>query len=326
MNKSFKLTAPLKRLIARRFERWLTARMPAQNSFTLNHANTFIFPSKFGLHFLVLCFILFLLGTNYQNNLILFVLFFLCSFMVTCLLLSYQNIAGLTLTANQVKAQFAGQDCVFCLRIIKNLSPGQQIDFYFQNPSSPLKSVISEQQVLVYGLSNKRGWFNPGRVTIRSTFPFGLFTVWTHLDFGLCALLYPKPLESDQQLVSLSAEQTNQGLTNAALGFEQFSTLKSYQPGESLKSVAWKQVAQGRGWFSKQFEQSQGGDVLLDLALYTNLDLETKLSLLCYQVIELEKNDVSYALKLETKTTATDHGLQHKELCLKALALYGLSG
>ncbi|MFT6986572.1 MAG: hypothetical protein ACJAT7_002413 [Psychromonas sp.] len=325
MNKRWKIIAPLTRLIERRFERWLTTRMPAQNSFTLNRKNTFIFPSKFGLHFLILCFTLFLLGTNYQNNLILFVVFFLCSFMVTCLLLSYQNITGLTLTANQVKPQFAGQDSVFCLRVTKKSNIGQQIDFYFQHPSSALKSVIDEQQVLIYGLSKKRGEFNPGRVTLHSTFPFGLFTVWTHLDFGLHVLLYPEPLANDKQLVSLSAEQTNQGFTNFTLGFEQFSMLKSYQPGESLKSVAWKQLAQGRGWFSKQFEQAQGGDVLLDLALYTNLDLEIKLRLLCYQVIELAKNEASYALKLGSNTIAAGHGLEHKEICLKALALYGLS-
>lgn len=297
--------------------------MPAQNSFTLNHKNIFIFPSKFGLQFLIVCFILFLIGTNYQNNLILFVVFFLCSFMVTCLLLSYQNMANLTLTANPIKAQFAGRDSVFCLRITKNPNLGQQIYFYFQQPSSALKSVIKEQQVFIYGLSKKRGWFNPGRVTVRSTFPFGLFTVWTYLDFGLNLLLYPEPLAKGMPLVSSSPEQKNKGLTNFVPGFEQFSMLKSYQPGESLKSVAWKQVAQGRGWFSKQFEQAQGGDMLLDLALYKNLDLEKKLSLLCSQIVELDKNDCSYALKLGNKTIAMGHGLQHKEMCLKALALYG---
>ncbi|PKH04249.1 hypothetical protein CXF72_01900 [Psychromonas sp. MB-3u-54] len=322
MKKVFNPSDPFKRLIKQRFERWLTARLPANNSFTLNQKNIFIFPSKFGLQFLILGFILFLLGTNYQNNLILFVVFFLISFMVTCLLLSYQNIADLTLTANPITAQFAGQDSVFCLRITKKFDRGQKIDFYFQQPSSALKSVIKDQQVFVYGLSKTRGWFKPGRVTLRSTFPFGLFTVWTHLDFGLSVLLYPEPLNNGMPLVSASAEQTNKGLTNFSPGFEQFSMLKSYQPGESLKSVAWKQLAQGRGWFSKHFEQAQGGNVLLDLALYKNLDLEKKLSLLCFQIIELDRNDCRYALKLGNKTIAAGHGLEHKDMCLKALALY----
>ncbi|MCG6200874.1 DUF58 domain-containing protein [Psychromonas antarctica] len=319
-----KLTAPLKRLIDRRFQRWLTARMPAQNSFILNHRNIFIFPSKFGRHFLLLCFILFLLGTNYQNNLILFVLFFLCSFMVTCLFLSYQNIAHITLTATPVTPQFAGSDCVFCLRMAKKSNLGQEMSIYFQKKSSGLQSLISEEQVLVYGLSKKRGWFNPGRVTIASTFPFGLFTVWTFLDFDLRALLYPQPQKNKQPLVSLSTRQSTQGITNTALGVDQFSMLKNYQAGESLKSVAWKQLAQGRGWFSKQFEQDQGGDVLLDLALYGNLDLEKKLSLLSYQIIELDKRHLSYTLKLGATTFVAEHGLQHKTRCLKALALYGL--
>lgn len=138
-------------------------------------------------------------------------------------------------------------------------------------------------------------------------------------------MLYPEPLANDKPRMSLSTEQTNKGLTNFTPGFEQFSMLKNYQPGESLKSVAWKQLAQGRGWFSKQFEQAQGGDVVLDLALYKNVDLEKKLRFLCYQVIELENNNISYALKLDNTRIATGHGLQHKDACLKALALYGLS-
>jgi len=324
MIKEYKLIARIKRVIKAYFDSWLSVRIPIQKRFTLNRKNIFIFPSKFGVNFLVLCLILFLLGTNYQNNLILFLLFFLCSFMVTCLLLSYRNLANLTLTANQVQPQFAGRDCAFSLRIVKEMNLGQQINCSFKNPSSALKSRVTEQQCLIYALAHKRGWFNPGRVTIRSTFPFGLFTVWTHLDFGFSVLLYPEPLLDNTQPLKFIGKNSNKGLTSTELGFEQFSMLKTYLPGESLKSVAWKQLAQGRGWLSKQFEQSHGGDVILDLEVYKNVDLETKLRLLCYQVIELEKNKINYSVKLGNEIIATGYGLEHKAKCLKALALYGI--
>ncbi|WP_354625740.1 DUF58 domain-containing protein [Psychromonas sp. MME2] len=299
--------------------------MPAQTSFTLNHKNSFIFPSLFGLYFLLLCFVLFLLGTNYENNLILFLVFFLCSFMVTCLLLTYQNIAQLTFTATPVNPQFAGQDVAFCLRILRPTDNGKKLDINFQKSVSTLRSVISEQQVVLYSFCKQRGYFSPGRVTVRSTFPFGLFTVWTHLDFAHSVLLYPEPINNERALLSSSSLNNYSGMSNYAVGFEQFSMLKSYQPGESLKSVAWKQLAQGRGWFSKQFEQSQAGDVFLDIDLYPYLELEEKLSLLCYQIIELHEKHCSYGLKLGNDTIANGHGMAQKEACLKALALYGTS-
>lgn len=242
--------------------------------------------------------------------------------MLTSLLLSYRNLAGLSLAANPVKAQFAAQDCIFNLRIDKPSRRGQQLEFCFQENSSVLKSLVTEQQVHIYSFCSRRGWFNPGRVTVRSTFPFGLFTVWTHLDFALSALLYPQPIACSQKFINYSAADVNEGATYVA-GVEQFSTLKSYQPGESLKSVAWKQLAQGRGWFSKQFEQPQGGDVLLELETYKNTDLEIKLCFICYQIIELEDKKINYALKLNNQLITANHGVAHKDKCLKALALFG---
>lgn len=255
----------LRKFIKNRFNQWLKRRMPATKVITLNSGNTFIFPSKSGLHFLISCALLFLLGTNYQNNLILFLVFFLCSFMITCLLLSYQNLAGLTLNAVTPDAQFAARDSLFKLRLTQGKVCAQDVSFSFQHPSSALQTVIEKDSVALYGFSKQRGYYNPGRVTVRSTFPFGLFNVWTHLDFGFNALLYPHPLENKFQVESASNNAQENSHYQSIVGVDQFSTLKTYQPGESLKSVAWKQLAQGRGWYSKQFEQSAGGDVLLTL-------------------------------------------------------------
>jgi uncharacterized protein (DUF58 family) len=310
--------------INKRFNKWLIKRMPATKEICLNSNNTFIFPSKTGLHFLISCFILFLLGTNYQNNLILFLVFFLCSFMITCLLFSYQNLAGLTLRAIEPEAQFAATDCQFKLRLQQSLRSAQDVSFSFQHTSSNLHAVVKKDSVVLYGYSDKRGYFNPGRVTVRSRFPFGLFNVWTHLDLDFKVLLYPQPIENKiQEKRSMDNLQDNSAFQSIA-GVDQFSTLKNYQQGESLKSVAWKQLAQGRGWLSKQFEQSAGGDVLLDINNLHHLPMETRLSFLSYQVIELKRMNQRYSLMLNNNTIVTGIGNTHEKQCLQALALFDL--
>lgn len=312
----------MRSFIQKRFNKWLKRRMPATKQVTLNSGNTFIFPSKSGIHFLICCIILFLLGTNYQNNLILFLVFFLCSFMITCLLLSYQNLAGLTLTGIESKANFAKQDCQFNLRLTSSEKPVSDVTFSFQKPSSTLHTMNDGDNISLYACSKLRGYFNPGRVTIRSTFPFGLFNVWTHIDFAYKVLLYPQPLENKMPTNTSFSGSKNQSIKQQKSGVDEFSTLKQYQRGESLKSVAWKQLAQGRGWLSKQFEQTTGGNIALDINSLNHLPLETRLSYLCYHILELEKKQQSYSLTLAGFYIEADVGEQHKHQCLQALALY----
>ncbi|MCP5077837.1 MAG: DUF58 domain-containing protein, partial [Psychromonas sp.] len=199
---------------------------------------------------------------------------------------------------------------------------GQDISYQFQHPSSVLHTIIEEDSIALYALSEQRGYFNPGRVTVRSTFPFGLFNVWTHLDFGLQVLLYPKPIENRIELLRLSSNLHDSSVNQSIAGVDQFSTLKTYQLGESLKSVAWKQVAQGRGWFSKQFEQSAGGDLSLDIDRLNHLPLETRLNYLCFQIIELARRDERYALTLYNQKIEVGSGKLHQQQCLTALALF----
>ena len=176
---------------------WLDKSLPAQNSITLNHKNTFILPSRFGFIYLCSCVLLYFIGANYQDNLILFLLYFLLSFMLTCMLLSYQNLAGLTLTGNKITNQFAKQDCQVRLRVKhKKNNNMSQINFSFKHNSSTLAAIVNEQQVLLYAYSNIRGYFNPGRITLSSNFPCGLFSVWTHLDLNLSCLLFPEPVDN----------------------------------------------------------------------------------------------------------------------------------
>lgn len=308
--------------VNKRFDKWLKRRIPANKEITLGSGNLFIFPSKAGIHFLLSCFILFLLGTNYQNNLILFMVFFLCSFMVTCLLLSFRNVSQLTLSALDSEAQFAGKSCQFRLRLKHERQKAQDLFFCFQNHDSDLQPIKEGDTIILYAFAKQRGYFRPGRIKLRSSFPFGLYNVWTHIDFDAEVLIYPKPIKNNIQSHSISKNNSDQSVNQTAHGVDQFSTLKSYQPGESLKSIAWKQLAQGRGWLSKQFEQSVSAECVLDISLLGHLPLEMRVSYLCYHVIELEKQHLRYALVLPNQEISLGTGAIHKHRCLKALALF----
>ena len=72
----------IKSLFRRRFWRWIQRRLKPQREQTLNNKKLFIFPSRAGFGFLGFAFLLWLVGTNYENNLVLGLAFLLTALMV----------------------------------------------------------------------------------------------------------------------------------------------------------------------------------------------------------------------------------------------------
>ncbi|MFO6423213.1 DUF58 domain-containing protein [Motilimonas sp. KMU-193] len=311
--------------VSSRFDKWLKKNVPSSSRIVLSRKNLFILPTWFGVIYLVTCFTLFLLGTNYQNNLILFLSFLLSSVFVSCLLLSHKNMSGLVLDAADPEPQFSEQVMAFPVKISHRSEQGQ-FYFSFQKQVHVLDAVIKSQQVVVYAQTSQRGYFEPGRLTVYSLFPLGLFRVWSHVDLGWQGLVYPKPIDAKLLLDSDAGDQqADLGRSRTKPGFDEFAGLKTYQVGESLKSVAWKQLAQGRGWHSKAFEQAQGAPVWLTLNEQTGRDLETKLGQLTSQVLQLDEQNALYGLRLAGQEIVPAQGPSHKLQCLAALATFGLS-
>ena len=96
--------------------------------------------------------------------------------------------------------------------------------------------------------------------------------------------------------------------------------------GESLKQVAWKQWAQGRGMLTKEFQQPQGDPVWLRLRPDAKR-LETHLSQLSWQVNKLTQFEQYFGLHLQNPMgddvlIAPAIGNHHRIACQKAIALY----
>jgi len=99
--------------------------------------------------------------------------------------------------------------------------------------------------------------------------------------------------------------------------------LRDYQRGDPPQRVAWKAVARGAGWYSKAFEGSGGGPVMLDWrALPPELDVEARLSRLSAWVLGAERAARPFALSLPGFTLPASQGREHRRLALTALALF----
>jgi uncharacterized protein (DUF58 family) len=335
------------------WNKWLNKRIPAASVHQLNHNNIFIFPAKFGILFLSLCVLLFLLGTNYQNNLMLLLCYFLLSIFLVNLLASYINFARIELQIGKCPEVFVDDNLHIPLWLNANndVAPPVHglIHFKFQankqkskfrmnnqllSPSTHIDADTFSNPINLSLKCQQRGRLTLSRVTVESFYPLGLYRCWTHLAFTHNITVFPKPLPCEIHLHVSEKNSTKKSgeIANEQSGHDDFSHLKAYQVGEPLNHVAWKQLAKGRGMVSKQFSsvgnhigwlklsasnsnktQSHGKDELSPA-------LEKELSELCYQVIELSRTQQTFGLDLGTQCIAPNSGAGHRLACLEALA------
>lgn len=281
------------------WNKWLNKRIPEATQHHLNHRNIFIFPAKFGLLFLSLCVLLFLLGTNYQNNLMLLMCYFLLALFLVNLLASYINFARIDLQIGKCPEVFVGDNLHIPLWLNANNDGNYHVTsatkgllhFKFQannqQSTKETKTQHDQQNTQVdadaftnpINLSEKchqRGKLTLSRVTVESVYPLGLYRCWTHLAFTHQITVFPKPIPCEIRLhVSEHNSAKKSGdIANEQTGHDDFSHLKAYQQGEPLNHVAWKQLAKGRGMVSKQFSSIGNHIGWLKLSLkYTNKTL-----------------------------------------------------
>lgn len=314
-----------------RTERWLKKRIPAARQYQLDLRSIFIFPSKFGWLFLVLCLCLFILGTNYQNNLMRMLCYFLVAVFLLNLFIAYLNFAKIQLQLGKCHNIFAEDQLKLPFWLNANQQDTQRpqgklhFGFWRQNSTLCIDADQHSNPVSLAFSCQQRGPLTLPRVSVSSYYPLGLFRCWTYLDFVQDILVYPKPLPCELNLFASEQSGESASLSILQSGHDDFDTLKTYQPGEPLYHVAWKQLAKGQGMLTKQFSSSVNQAVWLKLLPCPPAELEKQLSHLCYQVIELGRRQQKYGLDLGKLTVPPDSSAQHQQQCLSALALFGKS-
>ncbi len=91
-----------------RMTAWLDHRIPPASQYRLNRHNLFIFPSHTGWVYLCLTVAIFLLGSNYENNLVLALAYLLFSLFVVSMHYCHYNLSGLTVDAMTAPTGYAG--------------------------------------------------------------------------------------------------------------------------------------------------------------------------------------------------------------------------
>lgn len=310
-----------------KFDAWLTVRIPEAKQHVLSNRNIFIMPTKFGLSFLAVITLLFLLATNYQNNIIMLLSYLLASIFITCMLTSFFNLAGLKVNMVKQSQGFASQNILYSVELQSTLSR-YHLHFNFKHQDTATMPHCSSGicHIQVPFKSEQRGRYLTGRLKISSEYCFGLFITWTQLEFAAKAIVFPKAKPIKQSLLSNDAFQSIDSYDainqRFVAGTDDFYQLKPYQQGEPLSQIAWKQVAQGKGYFSKEYQKEQQGACWLNLKNMPNNQLESKLQILAFLIKKYSEQGQVFGLDLNVITISPNSNIKHTNECLIALADY----
>lgn len=306
-----------------RFSAKRTGRVDGTAWTELGPRRVFILPTRAGLGFAALLLVLLLGAINYNNNLIFGLTFLLSGLGLVAMLHTYRNLVHLELQAGPGRPGFAGEWIGFQVWLRPGDGrPRQAIELRTGEDVARVDVGCEATASWLGRTSARRGRLPLGRVTVSTRFPLGLFQAWSRLEFAHAEPVYPAPAApGPTPLQDDGRRQNDSGV--AVIGQDDFRGLRPYRPGDSLRRVDWKALAREQGLLTKEFAAAQTPEDWFDFDALVEADTEARLRRLCRCILDAERDQHAYGLRLPGLTVPPARGTAHRDRCLLALADFG---
>jgi uncharacterized protein (DUF58 family) len=312
--------------INHRFNQWILDRVRQKRGspelpFTLEYRHIYVMPTKFGFWFGVLLALTAIGGLNFNNNMALMLGFLLASIAQMTSLLAYRNLSGMALIGFRAPPVFAGQSARFTV-LLKN--PENRLRFTIQavsGESSHCTDIKPQAtgRLQLEQMTGGRGWMELDPFRIENKYPLGLFRAWSVIIPRARCLVYPAPTVNPPPLPK--AGRGDFGAAQAGEG-EHLHGLREYQPGDPLRRIAWRTSARHQKLYSRIMESPSDEACEFNWYLMGSGNTEDKLSVLTAWILRAERQKLPYSLEMPADALPADLGEEHRDACLKILALY----
>jgi uncharacterized protein (DUF58 family) len=294
--------------------------------FEIGRRELYIIPTRVGWYFSLILLSLFAIAVKYDNQSAFMMLFVLASLSMVAMLYTHNNVIGLSINSMPSRSVFLGETAVFPVQVF--------------NPSDSSRSAIwlvcdgfhqlldlpaGEHRAVELKLPTlNRGYLNCSPIIITSQFPIGIFFCWTkRFQAKQRCLVYPQPLDITPLPASGEHSSEYQARASVLSNDEDYSGMKPYQAGDRLRDLHWPSLAKTRKLVTIEHEDQNSSSINLSwFALPAHLDIEDKLSQLCFWVTRAQKNGACYQLVMPNHTVAYSSGRNHYHECLSVLALW----
>ena len=321
---------------------WFESRAPYSDSILLTQRCVYILPTRPGLMLGLTLAILLVASINYQLNLGYLLTFLLAGTALVGMHVGHGTLRGLAMNVIAPDAHHAGGNTIFDIKLTNARSAARHgVGLSVLHPHAVDGRKSSERHwvwtdvpaqgssvVQVAFTPPKRGLHRLPTLTAETRFPIGAFRVWTVWRPAAQVMVYPAPESRPPPLPPGEPRSQGAGTSARTQGVGEFDGVRGYRRGDLLKSVLWKKAARGDGYSGgesgglvvRDVEKAQRHELWLDFRNAGALDTEQKLSRLCAWVLQADRLELDYGLRLPGREISPNHGLLHKRQCLEALA------
>lgn len=308
-------------------ERWVRARTPPRREVRLGQRQIFIIPNRYGLGMLALVVVLFVMGTNYQNNLVLALAFWLVALFVLSIHLTYLNLSGLVLHVGHSESGFVGQPLIHTVHLHTRKARHGLLIAGDEEPERMLETLpagghcaLQLRQTAV-----ARGQQPAPRVRLETRFPFGWISAWTYWAPDQQALAWPAAV--DHGLLRSAADaEPRRPRTPERTDPEALDDVREYAAGDSPRRILWRHYAR-RGVLAVKTPPRVSGDTRkLDIRQVAALPRERGLEQLCFWLLAADAESADWSLRLHDAWLPPGQGRSQRVRGLDALALTGQAG
>lgn len=307
--------------------RWAGSRLFVEGEATcLNRRRLFILPSRAGLTYAALVGVLLLVAMNYNNNMVFAFTFLLGSMGLNAMWQTHRNLLGLCIEWLEPEEIFADRPAKLKLRLKPGKRPRRALEFSWETPGKHQEPVLITAELPALAELTlppmKRGLNEIPVLRLASRYPLGIFRAWTLLRFKHSLLVYPAP---SKQAPPLPQAPVGSGRKTSAQRITidpDYDGLRPYQSGDPPRLIAWRASARGDALFSKRMQGETMSLVWLDWMGLEGRDTEERLSILCRWILEADRRQLAYGLRLPDWSVAPALGIAHRRKCLRQLALY----
>lgn len=308
-----------------RFYTWIFKwRGPEAGAIVLGQRRIFILPTRLGLVYAVVLLVMLAGSINYALGLGFVLTFLLGALGVNAMIHTFRNLANLRITGGRTRPVFAGDTALFTIHLENEGDTVRYaIGVTHDRKQASFVDVMARSTVPATAgvVAPRRGVLRPGRLTLFTRFPLGLYYAWAYVDPDLRCIVYPRPAPAG--LPMPPAISTAGAGTERGHGQEDFSGLRQYHLGDSPRHIAWKAAARDQGLLTKQFTGRAETELWLDWAqLPPQMGVEERLSHLARWVLDAHAAGLAYGLRVPGTSVDPAAGEAQRERCLEALALF----
>ncbi|WP_372768440.1 DUF58 domain-containing protein [Pseudoalteromonas sp.] len=302
------------------FNGLLKKRKHSAKTITLSHKNIYILPSKFGLAYLFVNLLVYVLGINYQNNLVIMFSYLMLSFLLVNFIVAFINLYNLNITLSHTSAgyQNTGYHAQFHLN---NRDGTTSLEIEGENIQSKFIDAIDNQlfKLNIQINVSKRGVHILPRIKLLSRYPFGLVTTWSYFVSEVQTYIYPTPLSySIHQVTKAELEFENDSRKTTAAS-ENYQGVRPYIEGDKVNRISWKHYAKHQVLATKDFSAGSSNEYEFNLNTVPG-NLEQKLQHLSYLITHAEQESLRYSLVLPNSKVDLNSGKNHMTECLERLS------